>query len=241
MLLIEADPDYGARESERWPLELLDAAELTLSHDWGIATTLPSGRRLPLERARVMGGCSSHNGCQVVIGYRRDYDAWAEAGNRGWATADELTPLASAVLEAFAPEWFFVESQKTYRHPSSHHAFRRDQRPSSMAVTIRAITDCASPSTPARSASRWTPPSAESRTTGRAIDACHRRLPAQDLDGALCEPGGEPSRVRPSVEARLDVARVDHVLNQAEIGRGRLGRRGDVRHRPSEASASRSR
>ena len=36
------------------------------------------------DRARVIGGCSAHNGCVALAGHRRDYDAWAELGNPGW-------------------------------------------------------------------------------------------------------------------------------------------------------------
>src|SRR5262245_17944291 len=35
VLLLEAGPDYGARDSGRWPAELLDARALPTSHAWG--------------------------------------------------------------------------------------------------------------------------------------------------------------------------------------------------------------
>ena len=44
------------------------------------------------NRARVIGGCSSHNAGAVVFGSRFDYDGWAAAGNPGWS-APELLPL----------------------------------------------------------------------------------------------------------------------------------------------------
>jgi choline dehydrogenase len=46
----------------------------------------------------VIGGCSSHNGCAAIWGSRLDYDAWAAAGNDGWAT-DDLLPLFRSVDE----------------------------------------------------------------------------------------------------------------------------------------------
>lgn len=98
VILLEAGPDYGHREAGRWPAEMLDASQLPLTHEWGLATTLPSGRRLALDRAKVIGGCSSHNGCQVVLGHRLDYDGWAAAGNPGWA-ADDLRPFIAAAVE----------------------------------------------------------------------------------------------------------------------------------------------
>jgi choline dehydrogenase len=45
-----------------------------------------------LERARVIGGCSSHNGCAAIWGSRADYDGWAALGNEGWS-ADDLLPF----------------------------------------------------------------------------------------------------------------------------------------------------
>ncbi len=71
VVLVEAGPDYGAFGDPRWPSELLDARALALTHDWGFT----SGR-WTFERARVIGGCSSHNGAIAAVGHRRDYDAW---------------------------------------------------------------------------------------------------------------------------------------------------------------------
>ena len=63
VLLIEAGPDYGSRTSGRWPSELLDASTLPTSHDWGYRGPAAGERPLAFDRARVMGGCSTHNGC----------------------------------------------------------------------------------------------------------------------------------------------------------------------------------
>ena len=93
VLLLEAGPDYGAFADGRWPEELLDASTIPVSHDWGYTSgdELP-GRELAYERARVIGGCSAHNGCTVSWGHRTDYDGWASQGLDGWA-ADDLLPL----------------------------------------------------------------------------------------------------------------------------------------------------
>src|SRR5829696_9943703 len=87
VLLLEAGPDYGAYAAGGWPADLCDAGALARSHDWGFHSeeTFPD-RRIPFERARVLGGCSSHNGCAAIWGHRADYDGWAAAGNPGWAT-----------------------------------------------------------------------------------------------------------------------------------------------------------
>ena len=91
--MLEAGPDYGSFGTLGWPSDLLDAATIPTSHDWGYRSgdELP-GRALAYERARVIGGCSTHNGCTVSWGHRLDYDGWAARGLPGWS-ADDLLPL----------------------------------------------------------------------------------------------------------------------------------------------------
>ena len=86
VLLLEAGPDHGAFDEGRWPPELLDAATIPTSHDWGYRS---ADGRLPFERAKVVGGCSAHNGCTASWGHRADYDGWDLPG---WS-ADDLLPL----------------------------------------------------------------------------------------------------------------------------------------------------
>ena len=93
-LLLEAGPDYGPAGSGRWPRDLLDAASVAWSHDWGYTGEF-AGQVIRFSRARVIGGCSSHNAGAVVFGSRFDYDGWASAGNAGWS-ARELQPLFAA-------------------------------------------------------------------------------------------------------------------------------------------------
>jgi choline dehydrogenase len=100
VLLLEAGPDYGAYENGHWAQELLDARSLPIGHDWGYKSASQFGvANHPLERARVIGGCSSHNGCAAIWGSRADYDAWAALGNDGWAT-DDLLPFFRRANEA---------------------------------------------------------------------------------------------------------------------------------------------
>jgi choline dehydrogenase len=94
-LVLEAGPDYGNLAVGRWPDDVLSAKAIPLSHDWGLTTT--SGLDLP--RARVVGGCSSHNGCTASLGAREDYDDWADA-NPGWEAAT-VEPLLGWVHESF--------------------------------------------------------------------------------------------------------------------------------------------
>jgi choline dehydrogenase len=92
VVLLEAGPDYGPHGTPGWPEDLLDATTLALSHDWGYTS---GDGRWAYERARVIGGCSAHNGCIAAIGHRADYDAW---GLPGW-TADDVAPLYRTAVE----------------------------------------------------------------------------------------------------------------------------------------------
>ena len=101
VVVLEAGPDYGARSTGRWPADLLDGGSLVTSHDWGYSSgALYRGREpIPFSRARVIGGCSSHNGCIAAIGCAEDYDAWAAVcADAGWSSA-AVRPLIARALE----------------------------------------------------------------------------------------------------------------------------------------------
>ncbi len=49
-----------------------------------------NGRSLLYPRGKVLGGCSSINGMIYMRGQAQDYDAWVQAGNRGWGWAECL-------------------------------------------------------------------------------------------------------------------------------------------------------
>lgn len=102
VVLLEAGPDYGPRRDGRWPAELLDYTAMPVaSHSWGYASAAGNGLPgLALDRARVIGGCTAHNGCAAVWGHRRDYDGWAERGNPGWGM-DDLLPVFRRVDRRF--------------------------------------------------------------------------------------------------------------------------------------------
>lgn len=89
---LEAGPDYGTLSGGGWPDELLDARTLPALHDWGYVGPGATGQVLRFERARVIGGCSAHNGCAQSVGWRGDYDRWASSGCPGWSGA-ELEPF----------------------------------------------------------------------------------------------------------------------------------------------------
>ncbi|WP_033289901.1 GMC family oxidoreductase [Amycolatopsis jejuensis] len=93
VLLIEAGPDYGPMA--KWPADLLDATSLPTSHDWGYFGHGAAGQPLGYDRARVLGGCSAHNGCTQTVGWAGDYDAW---DSPGWDSAS-LRPLFAAAAQ----------------------------------------------------------------------------------------------------------------------------------------------
>ncbi len=97
VLVLEAGPDYGPFASGQWPAELLDARALGYTHDWRYASgDTYSGRVVNFERAKVIGGCSAHNGCAAIWGNRIDYDEWENTGLHGWSTAELLPVFARA-------------------------------------------------------------------------------------------------------------------------------------------------
>jgi choline dehydrogenase-like flavoprotein len=60
---------------------------------WGyksVAQAHLNGRRLPIPRGKVLGGCSSINGMVYFRGHPRDFDDWAAAGAVGWSYQDVL-------------------------------------------------------------------------------------------------------------------------------------------------------
>lgn len=96
VVLVEAGPDYGPLSGGRWPAEILGAAMLATTHDWGYGSCPVPGRApWTFERARIIGGCSAHNGAIAAVGHRSDYDAW---GLPLWRT-DVLRPTFAAVLD----------------------------------------------------------------------------------------------------------------------------------------------
>jgi choline dehydrogenase len=99
VVVLEAGPDYGPFGDSRWPADLLDARALGYTHDWNYASgnTYPN-RVVNFERAKVIGGCSSHNGCAAIWGSRVDYDDWAGLGLTGWSSA-ELIPVFARAAE----------------------------------------------------------------------------------------------------------------------------------------------
>jgi choline dehydrogenase len=100
VLLLEAGPDYGKRASGEWPADILSAKSIPLSHDWNLLGVGSEGAMVDLPRARVVGGCSSHNGCTISLGAGEDYDDWSRRGNQGWE-AETVEPLLAWAHDRF--------------------------------------------------------------------------------------------------------------------------------------------
>ena len=91
--MIEAGPDYGPHRGGAWPEDLLDPGGIPRSHQW-------HAEESPYDpfRARVLGGCSTHNACMLVWPPEQDLDAWGD----GWTAAD-LTPHLRRAQQTIAP------------------------------------------------------------------------------------------------------------------------------------------
>jgi len=105
VLLLEGGPD--AAVIGELPPDVVDASEPTEAHDWGyVAEPDALGRSVSLPRARIIGGCSSTNGCFALRGAPADYDGWAQAGNVGWGFGDVLPFFRRLETDAdFAGDW----------------------------------------------------------------------------------------------------------------------------------------
>jgi len=100
--LVEAGPDDRGQDRvlrlRRW-LELLES-----DLDWRYTTILqPRGNsHIVHSRARVLGGCSSHNTMICLRPHARDLDEWAAAGATGWDAAS-LAPAYDRLAVHFEP------------------------------------------------------------------------------------------------------------------------------------------
>src|ERR1700704_3610252 len=96
IVVLEGGPDFGPYGDGGWPAAGLRATWLAESHQLGYGSDDGyRGRRVEFERAGMIGGCSSHNGCAAIWGSALDYDALAAEGCEGWSRAD-VEPLLRA-------------------------------------------------------------------------------------------------------------------------------------------------
>ncbi|NWK95788.1 glucose-methanol-choline oxidoreductase [Sphingobium lactosutens] len=62
-----------------------------------------NNRQINFPRGKLFGGCSAINGGVYIRGQKADYDAWADAGNAGWAH-DDVLPAFKAVENYHGPD-----------------------------------------------------------------------------------------------------------------------------------------
>jgi choline oxidase len=109
---LSEDPDLtvclleaGPPDDDPAVLRLADwAALLDSGYDWDYAVE-PQERGngfVRHSRARVLGGCSSHNSCIAFWPPREDLDEWAALGCTGWS-ADDCWPLLARLETSDGP------------------------------------------------------------------------------------------------------------------------------------------
>lgn len=85
VLLLEAGADLRGSVTP----DMLDGWHLPTVPDWGFQSTEPDGSANKLRRGRLVGGTGWLTRF-AVRGPASDFDAWAAAGNPGWAFGDVL-------------------------------------------------------------------------------------------------------------------------------------------------------
>ncbi len=119
VLLVEAGPDHP--DASTLPVDVLDASQPTVEHDWGYTADEELDRGIPVPRARFMGGCSATNACFAQRGAPQDYDGWVGLGNPGWAFVDVLEDFCRLESDAdFTSQWHGSDGPiPVRRHPRS--------------------------------------------------------------------------------------------------------------------------
>ncbi len=100
VLLLEAGPTDQKLEIK---IPAAFAKLFKTERDWAYETDPDPGagrRRHFWPRGRALGGSSSINAMIYIRGNRRDFDAWAARGNRGWRYADVLPYFKRAENQA---------------------------------------------------------------------------------------------------------------------------------------------
>jgi choline dehydrogenase len=124
VVLIEAGTDFGPFDDHAWPFELLDSRHIPDTCDWGLVNEEPSGgATFALPRAKVMGGCSSHNGCSSVRGVRWDFDRWATEVDSFWS-AESLIADFIAVESALKVHGYGLDDTTPFQQAFFHAALQ---------------------------------------------------------------------------------------------------------------------
>jgi choline dehydrogenase len=118
-------PSLFALSTSDWSAEL----------DWGYLTEAEpglGGRRVPVQRGKVIGGCSSVNALMWVRGSRYDYDGWHALGNPGWSYLD--------VLPYFRRSEDYEGGASRYRGDGGPIGVREHRKPTPVAQAFVAAT-----------------------------------------------------------------------------------------------------
>ena len=150
VLLLEAGPDFQTFD------ELPDELKYSYTHyafrkgatfDWGYTGMATAQQTEPMlvPRARVIGGCSSHNGPGPMFwrGAPEDYDGWAALGNDEWSYAKVLPYFRKLETDADIQDEFHGTAGPI---PVRRHQ-RKDWLPFQEA-TYQAMVDAGSPEHP---------------------------------------------------------------------------------------------
>ena len=108
VLLLEAGGP-ASHPTLKMPVAFLKAV-INPAFNWGYVTEPEphlKGRRLPLPRGRLVGGCSSINGMFYMRGHPADYDEWVRLGATGWGYADVLP--------------YFKKMERSWRGEGKYH------------------------------------------------------------------------------------------------------------------------
>ncbi|KAK7409530.1 hypothetical protein QQX98_008314 [Neonectria punicea] len=85
VLLIEAGP--AAWDEQKINVPGMKGSTLGTKYDWNFTTVPQAGandRSFPVNRAKVLGGCSAMNLMTYDRAAAAEYDSWEELGNPGW-------------------------------------------------------------------------------------------------------------------------------------------------------------
>ncbi|KAJ6551626.1 pyranose dehydrogenase [Mycena capillaripes] len=125
VLMVEAGPTNDGVVDSQAPFLVLDM----MSHpiwSWNYTTTPQqglNGRVVPYARARILGGCSSHNGMFYTRGTADDFNRYAKVtGDPGWSW-DRLLPYF------FKVDALTIYQNERWTEPADHHNTRGEFNP----------------------------------------------------------------------------------------------------------------
>ncbi|XP_034230230.1 glucose dehydrogenase [FAD, quinone]-like [Thrips palmi] len=88
VLLLEAGPE---QDETTYVATMYGYTFSNPEYDWQLKVQdTPNDHTGVIPRARMLGGCSSHNGVKFMRGEKGDYDCWERAGAKGWSYKDVL-------------------------------------------------------------------------------------------------------------------------------------------------------